>query len=131
MNSNPTSEQMSRSTFGQTEAERVGPGVANEEMSKLHRDVASLKDTITRLASQVGGDAAKTLRGVSETVASRVGNAASGAADAGSELASSAKEHAKTFASELEAMTRRNPLGTIAGVLLVGIVIGMMVRGRD
>ena len=130
MNSNPTSEQMSRSSFGQTEPERVGPS-ANEEMSKLHRDVASLKDTIARLASQVGGDAAKTLRGVSETVASRVGSAASGAADAGSELASAAREHAKTFASELEAMMRRNPLGTIAGVLLVGIVIGMMVRGRD
>ena len=130
MNSNPTSGQMSRSGLGQTEAEYVGPSV-NEEMSKLHRDVASLRDTITRLASQVGGDAAKTLRSVSETVASQVGSAASGAADAGSELASAAKEHAKTFASELEAMSRRNPLGTIAGVLLVGIVIGMMVRGRD
>lgn len=130
MNSTPTSEQMSGSTFGQTEAERVGPSV-NEEMSKLHRDVASLKDTITRLASQVGGDAAKTFRGVSETVASRVGSAASGAADAGSELASAAKEHAKTFASELEAMARRNPLGTIVGVLLVGIIIGMVARGRD
>lgn len=130
MNSNPTSEQMSRSSFGQTEPERVGPGV-NDEMSKLHRDVASLKDTIARLASQVGGDATKTLRGVSETVASRVGSAASGAADAGSELASAAKEHAKTFASELEAMARRNPLGTMAGVLVIGIIIGMMARGRD
>src|SRR5262245_44794132 len=130
MNSNPTSGPVSRSTFGQTEPEHVGPSV-NEEMNKLNRDVASLKDTITRLASQVGGDAAKTLRGVSETVASQVGSAASGAADAGTELASAAKEHAKTFAFELEAMARRNPLGTIAGVLLVGIVIGMMVRGRD
>jgi hypothetical protein len=51
-------------------------------------------------------------------------------ADAGSELASSAKEHAKTFASELEGMARRNPLGTIAGALLVGLIIGMMSRGR-
>jgi hypothetical protein len=51
--------------------------------------------------------------------------------DTGSELASSAKEHAKTFASELEGMARRNPLGTIAGALLVGVIIGMMTRGRS
>jgi hypothetical protein len=51
--------------------------------------------------------------------------------DTGSELATSAKEHAKTFASELEGMARRNPLGTIAGVLLVGVIIGMMTRGRS
>jgi hypothetical protein len=37
---------------------------------------------------------------------------------------------AKTLASELEGMARRNPLGTIAGALLVGVIIGMMSRGR-
>jgi ElaB/YqjD/DUF883 family membrane-anchored ribosome-binding protein len=47
-----------------------------------------------------------------------------------SDLATSAKEHAKTFASELEGMARRNPLGTIAGALAVGVVLGMMSRGR-
>jgi ElaB/YqjD/DUF883 family membrane-anchored ribosome-binding protein len=51
-------------------------------------------------------------------------------ADKSSELATSAKAQVKTFASELEAMARRNPLGTIAGALLVGVVIGMMSRGR-
>jgi hypothetical protein len=90
-----------------------------------------LKDTLGRLASQVGGDAAQTVRSVSQTVASQVGSAAGGAADAGSELASAAKEHAKTLTSELEAITRRNPLGTIVGVLVVGIIIGMMSRGRS
>jgi hypothetical protein len=32
--------------------------------------------------------------------------------------------------SELEGMARRNPLGTIAGALLVGVIIGMISRGR-
>jgi len=73
---------------------------------------------------------AKTARGVRQTVASQVGSATSGVTDAGSELASAAKEHAKTFASEFESMARRNPLGTIAGALLVGVIIGMMSRGR-
>jgi ElaB/YqjD/DUF883 family membrane-anchored ribosome-binding protein len=76
------------------------------------------------------GEAAKTIRDIGETVAAQVGTAASGLADKSSEFATSAKVQAKTFASELEAMARRNPLGTIAGALLVGIVIGMMSRGR-
>ena len=99
-------------------------------MSNLRRDVASLKDTFARLASQVGGEVPKTARGVRQTVASQVGSATSGVTDAGSELASAAQEHAKTFASEFESMARRNPLGTIAGALLVGVIIGMMSRGR-
>jgi hypothetical protein len=81
--------------------------------------VARLRDTIARLASDAGGGAVKTVRSVSQTVASQVGSAASGVADAGSEFASSAKEHAKTFASELEAGARRNPLGTIAGAFVM------------
>jgi hypothetical protein len=46
-------------------------------------------------------------------------------------LASSAKERAKTLTSELEGMARRNPLGTIAGALLVGVIIGMISRSRS
>ena len=65
---------------------------------------------------------------MSQTVASQVGSTTSGVTDAGSELASAAKEHAKTLVSELEVMARRNPLGS--GALLVGVIIGMMSRGR-
>jgi ElaB/YqjD/DUF883 family membrane-anchored ribosome-binding protein len=110
--------------------ENVHAGL-NEDVNKLRRDVASLKDNFARLAAQAGGEAVKTVRNVSQAVASQVGGAASGAADAGSELASSAKEHVRTVASELEGMARRHPLGTIAGALVVGIVIGMMSRGRS
>src|SRR5262249_34493642 len=123
MNSNPTSGH------GHVEPEHVAPDGLSAEMSNLRRDVASLKDTFARLASQVGGEVAKTARSMSQTVASQVGSTTSGVTDAGSELASAAKEHAKTLASELEGMARRNPLGTIAGALLVGVIIGMMSRG--
>ena len=131
MNPNPTSGQTPRSTSGHVEPEHVTPDGLSEEMSKLRRDVANLKDTFARLASQAGGEAAKTVRNMSQTVASQVGTVAGGVAGAGSELASSAKEHAKTLASELEAMARRNPLGTIAGALVVGVIIGIMSRGRS
>jgi ElaB/YqjD/DUF883 family membrane-anchored ribosome-binding protein len=101
-----------------------------ETLSQLSRDVASLKDTFALLASQVGGEAVKTMRNMRESVASQVGDAASGVADTGADLATSARQQVKTFTSELEAMARRNPLGTIAGTLVVGVIVGMMSRGR-
>jgi ElaB/YqjD/DUF883 family membrane-anchored ribosome-binding protein len=100
-------------------------------MGQLSRDVASLKDAFARLASQLGDTGARTVRNMSQTVASQVGSVSSGMVDTGSDLASSAKEHAKTFASELEAMARRNPMGAIAGARLAGVIIGMMSRGRS
>ena len=50
-------------------------------------------------------------------------------ANKASDIASAASEQAKTFASELERMGRANPLGTIAGALLVGVIIGLLGRG--
>jgi ElaB/YqjD/DUF883 family membrane-anchored ribosome-binding protein len=93
--------------------------------------MASLKSTLSRYASQASDDAAKTVRGASQTLAAQVGSAAGGVADMSSDLATSAKEHAKTFASELEGMAKRNPLGTLAGALVVGVVIGLISRGRS
>jgi len=109
--------------------ERAGHDGLSEELNKLRRDVLNLKDSLARLASQAGSEAAKTVRNLSQTAVSQAGSAASGTAD--SELVSSAKEHAKTFASELEGMARRNPLGTIVGALVVGVVIGMISHGRS
>jgi ElaB/YqjD/DUF883 family membrane-anchored ribosome-binding protein len=43
-------------------------------------------------------------------------------------MASTATEQAKTFASEVESMARRNPMGAIAGAVLVGIMIGVLGR---
>ena len=50
-------------------------------------------------------------------------------ANKASDVASAASEQAKTFASELERMGRANPLGMIAGAVLVGVVIGLIGRG--
>ena len=138
MNSHLSPEQTPRrptasasaTTSARSDADDASRDSFGETLSQLSRDVASLKDTFALLASQAGGEAAKTMRNMSEAVASQVGDAASEVADTGSDLATSAKQHAKTFASELEAMPRRNPLGTIAGTLVVGIIVGMMSRGR-
>ena len=138
MNSHLPPEQPDRSTASsssttsaRSETDDIRRDGLGETLSQLSRDVASLKNTFALLASQTGGEAVKTMRNMSDAVASHVGDAASGAADTGSGLATSAKQQAKTFASELEAMARRNPLGTIAGTLMVGVIIGMMSRGRS
>ena len=140
MNSHVSSEQTSRrpapsepslgSTSPRSDVDDIRRDGFAETLSQLSREIASLKDTFALLASQTGGEAAKKMRNMSEALASQVGDAAGGVADTGSDLATSAKQHAKTFASELETMARRNPLGTIAGTLVVGVIIGMMTRGR-
>ena len=130
MNSQLPPEQ-TPTTSASSDKDDVRRDGLGETLSQLSRDVASLKNTFALLASQTGGEAVKTMRNMSDAVASHVGDAASGVADTSSDLATSARQHAKTFASELEAMARRNPLGTIAGTLLVGVIVGMMTRGRS
>jgi hypothetical protein len=47
--------------------------------------------------------------------------------DNAGEMAGTATQQVKTFA---EAMAKRNPLGTIAGAVVVGVLIGLFARGR-
>ena len=73
---------------------------------------------VANRASDIAGAASDTAKKVTSDVADKASN-----------IASAASEQAKTFASELERMGRANPLGTIAGALLVGVVIGLLGRG--
>jgi ElaB/YqjD/DUF883 family membrane-anchored ribosome-binding protein len=80
---------------------------------------------------------ADTARDAVDAVKTKVGDAVdrgqaavSHASDRASELAGTATRQVTTFASELEAMTKRNPLGTIAGAVVVGALIGLLARGR-
>ena len=54
-------------------SESGGHSGQSEEISKLREDVASLKDTIARIASQASSDAAKTVRNLAQSAASQVG----------------------------------------------------------
>jgi hypothetical protein len=92
-------------------------------MTKMH-------DILSRFVSEAGGQAARTARNVGQTVSSQVGSTASGIASTGADMASSATEQFKTFANELEGIARKKPLGALAGALVIGIVIGLIARGR-
>jgi ElaB/YqjD/DUF883 family membrane-anchored ribosome-binding protein len=48
----------------------------------------------------------------------------------GSEIATTAFKQAKTFASELETLGRNNPIGAMAAAMMVGVLIGLIGRGR-
>ena len=136
MSSNVTSRESDLSTAKRTAGETLNH--AKEELTNaastlgnnpsvdfegMRRDLNSLKDTLSRLVSQAGE--------VSSSVASQVSDAASSFAESGTNMASAAKEQAKTFASELEAIGRRNPLGAMAAALMVGVLIGLIGRGRS
>jgi ElaB/YqjD/DUF883 family membrane-anchored ribosome-binding protein len=101
-----------------------------EAVSSLRADMTTMHETVSNFVSDTGGHAARTARSVGRAVASQVGSTASGLANTGAEMASSATEQLKTFATELEGTARKNPLGALAGALAVGIVIGLIVRGR-
>jgi ElaB/YqjD/DUF883 family membrane-anchored ribosome-binding protein len=101
-----------------------------EDVSSLRSDMTKLHDILSKFVSEAGGQAARTARNVGQVVASHVGSTATGLASSGADIASSATEQLKTFTAELEGIARKNPLGALAGALGVGIVIGLIVRGR-
>jgi ElaB/YqjD/DUF883 family membrane-anchored ribosome-binding protein len=101
-----------------------------EDVSSLRTDMAKMNEILSKFVSEAGGQAARTARNVGHTVVSQLGSTASGIATTGSDMASSATEQSKTFTNELEGIARKNPLGALAGALVIGIVIGLIVRSR-
>jgi ElaB/YqjD/DUF883 family membrane-anchored ribosome-binding protein len=103
---------------------------AAPDLQSLRDDLNGLKDTISKFVSIASNEAMKSARDVASSVTAQVGTTAGSLADAGSDFASAATQQAKTFASELEGMARRNPLGALAGAAVIGILIGMLGRRK-
>jgi ElaB/YqjD/DUF883 family membrane-anchored ribosome-binding protein len=110
------SEALNRGKEGLSNAASNLASDASADLDSLRRDLNNLKDTVSRFMSQAGQ--------VSSSVAS-------GLAESGADMASMAKGQARTFASELENMVRRNPLGAMAAAVMVGVLIGLIGRGRN
>jgi len=104
---------------------------ASSDFDNLRSDFNGLKETVTKFISQASDQASKSVREASSAVAGQVSDAATGLKESGSQLATAATEQAKTFAAELESMGRRNPLGAMAGAVLIGVLIGLMGRSRS
>src|SRR5215475_7005260 len=82
----PQDESPPAHDVAQPGSEVAQPGGIGETMSQLSRDVAGLKDTLTKLVSQASGKGTKAVHDMSRSMASQVGSAASGMADTGSDL---------------------------------------------
>jgi ElaB/YqjD/DUF883 family membrane-anchored ribosome-binding protein len=101
---------------------------ASSDLDALRSDLAGLKNTLARFMTEAGGEAAKSAREMSSSMAGHVGDTASDLADRGARFAATTGDQAKTLASEIEAFARRNPLGALAGAVAVGFVIGLWGR---
>jgi ElaB/YqjD/DUF883 family membrane-anchored ribosome-binding protein len=95
-------------------------------LKALQSDLSDLKEAVEKLISRASNETAKSAR----EAAGQVSTAASDIAERGAYVASAATDQVKTLVTELENVTRRNPLGALAGAAVVGILIGMMGR-RD
>jgi ElaB/YqjD/DUF883 family membrane-anchored ribosome-binding protein len=99
---------------------------ASEAMDAGGADLKALRSNLSDLkfVAQASHETAKSAC----EIGSQVGAAASDIAERGANAASAATDQAKTFATELENIARRNPLGAIAGAVVVGVLIGILGR---
>ena len=89
----------------------------------------SVKSATADLAETARG-AADSMRGTGENLKKQGQEAISHASAAASEMGDTASKQLVTFASEVTKMTRDNPIGALAGATIVGVLIGLMLRGR-
>jgi ElaB/YqjD/DUF883 family membrane-anchored ribosome-binding protein len=101
---------------------------AGSDLQTLQTDINRLKDAVSKFVAEATDEATKSAREVSANVVGRVGDVATDIARRGGAIASTATDQAKTFASEVETMVHRNPVGALAGAVMVGILIGMLGR---
>jgi len=99
---------------------------AKSDLESLRRDLDSLMETVAKFASHVGSEAGKSAREVTSSVVGQ----ASDLAGKGGELASAATGQAQTMISDLETTVRRNPIAALASAVIVGGLIGLLVRRR-
>ena len=115
---------ISRGTEAVSAAASDAIDTAGVDLKALQSDLNNLKETVAKLVSRAGDEAAKSAR----EIAGQVSTAASDLAEEGANVASEATGQAKTLVTEVENIARRNPLGALAGAVLVGVLIGMMGR---
>jgi ElaB/YqjD/DUF883 family membrane-anchored ribosome-binding protein len=121
-------ESINRGKDAIADAANDAANSAGSDLQEIRNDLTNLNHTLSQFMSQASSEAVKSARQVTSAVAGQVGDVASDLANRGSQLASSAGDQAKTFATELESMARRNPLGVLAGAVAVGVLIGIMGR---
>ena len=116
---------------GKEAASAAGAEAASSGASavqSLRSEIKNIQDMVTRLAAQSGREAVDSARHAAAAAAERVGDVAGDLARSSADAAAAATDRAKSVAGELEGMARRNPLGVIAGAVVIGVLIGVFGR---
>ena len=121
-----SAEALARGKEAASAAGAEAAGASASAVQSLRSEIKNIQELVARLAAQSGRDAA----GVAAAAAERVGDVAGDLARGGANAAAAATDRAKSFAGELEGMARRNPMGVIAGAVVIGVLIGVFGRGR-
>jgi ElaB/YqjD/DUF883 family membrane-anchored ribosome-binding protein len=116
---------------GKEAASAAGAEAASSGASavqSLRSEIKNIQDMVTRLAAQSGREAVDSARHAAAAAAERVGDVAGDLARSSAHAAAAATDRAKSVAGELEGMARRNPMGVIAGAVVIGVLIGVFGR---
>jgi len=100
------------------------------DMSKAKNAASDAAEDTYASLSDAAEDAYDKAKGVATDALDWGKALASDAAAAAGEAGDAATHQVRTFVAEVDGMVRRNPLGTMAGAVIVGVLIGMMVRPR-
>jgi ElaB/YqjD/DUF883 family membrane-anchored ribosome-binding protein len=111
-----------RDGIGNAASEAMDSGAS--DLKALREDFDGLKETVMNFISKAGGHAVKT----AQEVGGHLGGAAQDLAGKGTSAASAATAEAKSLFTEMDNWARRNPIGALATVLMVGWVIGLSGR---
>jgi len=128
MGSSSVSDSVARGRDAIGAAASDAMNAASSDLQSLRADLNGLKDTLSKFMAEAGNEAAKSAREVTSNLADQASGVAQNVADKSAEIASATTQQVKTFASELENMARRNPIGAMAAAVLVGVLIGVMGR---
>ena len=112
-------ESLNRSKEAIGSAANEAIDAAASDLQSLRQDLNSLRETITAFMSEAGTEAMKSAREVSSALAEQ-----------GATVAARAAERGKSLVGDIEDMARRNPLGTLAGAVVVGMLIATFARRR-
>jgi hypothetical protein len=98
--------------------------------SKPHTSGAAMASQATDALSDIAREAMVSVTAKVGDAVDRGQTAVSRGTAAAGKMAKSAFQQFTTFASEFEAVVKRNPFGALAGAVLTGVLIGTFMRGR-
>ncbi len=103
----------------------------NEDIKSLREELQTLKNSMAAVSSHAASSTMGMASDAAAAVSSKVSDAASMISGKTADVASAASSGVQSLSGEIEVMTRRNPLAALAGAAVLGMLIGMMSRGRN